>query len=160
MSKTAQKTNYYINGNTVRRLEGDQAERQRQEQERQQRKKRKERRRVARRNAERATRIDLSYVLFCTVALAAVCSVCITYIRLQSNITSRTRHISELESEIATLRAENDAAQKRIELTTDLDQIKEQALQYGMKYAAEDQIVYYTIEENDYMDQYFNIPTN
>ena len=135
------KTNYYVDGNTVRRLEGEPEERRR-------------------RNQERTMRVNFGYVLFCTMALTVTCVVCITYIKLQSSITARTKRISALESGIESLRAENDAAVKRIELTTDLDVIKKKALEYGMKYAAQNQILFYSIDEDDYMDQYFDIPQN
>ena len=105
-------------------------------------------------------RVNFGYVLFCTMALIVTCVVCITYIKLQSGITARTKRISALESRIENLRAENDAAVKRIELTTDLDAIKKKALEYGMKYAMQGQIIFYSINENDYMDQYFDIPQN
>ena len=147
------KTNYYVDGNTVRRLEGEPEERRRRQLEQ-------HHRRVARRNQERTMRVNFGYVLFCTMALTVTCVVCITYIKLQSSITARTKRISALESGIESLRAENDAAVKRIELTTDLDVIKKKALEYGMKYAAQNQILFYSIDEDDYMDQYFDIPQN
>lgn len=68
------------------------------------------------------------------------------------------RRISRLETQVADLRADNDAAMKRIDLSTDLDKIKEQALGLGMKYATSDQIIYYDIEDNDYMKPVFGYP--
>ena len=138
------KTNYYVDGNTVRRLEGEPEERrQRQLEEEQERKKRRNRR-VAKRNQERAMRMSLGYVL--------------TYIRLQSDIVGRTKNISKLESQIMNLQAENDAAVKRIDLSTDLDAVREQAFALGMKFATPEQIIYYTIKDSDFMDQYSEIP--
>ncbi len=83
---------------------------------------------------------------------------CGAYIHFQSDIINKTKVISSLESQIVDLRADNDAALKRIELSTDLDAIKEQALSFGMKYAAPDQIFYYSVQDNDYMNQYSDIP--
>ncbi len=154
------KTNYYVDGNTVRRLEGEPEERRRRQLEQEKEQRKRHHRRVARRNQERTMRVNFGYVLFCTMALTVTCVVCITYIKLQSSITARTKRISALESGIESLRAENDAAVKRIELTTDLDVIKKKALEYGMKYAAQNQILFYSIDEDDYMDQYFDIPQN
>ena len=152
------KTNYYVDGNTVRRLEGEPEERrQRQPEEEQERKKRRNRR-VAKRNQERAMRMSLGYVLFCTAAVLIFGIVCVTYIRLQSDIVGRTKNISKLESQIMNLQAENDAAVKRIDLSTDLDAVREQAFALGMKFATPEQIIYYTIKDSDFMDQYSEIP--
>lgn len=152
------KTNYYVDGNTVRRLEGEPEERRQRQLEQEQELRRRRHRRIAKRNQERAMRLGFGYVLFCTMALIALCGACFAYIRIQSNITARIKRISKLESSIESLRAENDAATKRIELTTDLDAVKEKAMEYGMKYAEQSQIFFYSIKADDYMDQYSDIP--
>lgn len=152
------KTNYYIDGNTVRRLEGESAERKRRQQEKEEEQKKRRHRRAARRNQERALRINFGYVLFCTLAMSLIGAVCVAYIRLQSDITNRTKNISSLERQITDLRADNDAAMKRIDLSTDLDAIKEQALALGMRFPSPDQIIYYSVEDNDFMDQHSDIP--
>lgn len=152
------KTNYYIDGNTVRRLEGEPQERRKRQMEKEQERIRKKNRRIAKRNQEKALHISLGYVMFCAMAVCLLAGVCVTYIRLQSDITSRTKNISMLESEITNLRADNDAAEKRITLSTDLDAVKQKALELGMKFASPDQIIYYSVEDNDFMDQYSDIP--
>lgn len=152
------KTNYYVDGNTVRRLEGEPEERRRRQLEREREIRRREHRHAAKRNQERALRINFGYVFFCTMAVILTCGVCVTYIQLQSDITSRMKQISRLEAQITDLRADNDAAMKRIDLSTDLDAVKEKAMGLGMKYAAEGQIIYYSVEDNDYMNQYADIP--
>jgi hypothetical protein len=41
----------------------------------------------------------------------------------------------------------------------DLNEIKDIAMnQLGMTYASEDQIIYYSVENSNYMDQYSDIP--
>lgn len=152
------KTNYYVDGNTVRRLEGEPEERRRRQLEKEQEIRRRKHRHAAKRNQERALRMNLGYVVFCTMALILTCGVYVTYIQLQSDITGKIKRISRLESQVADLRADNDAAMKRIDLSTDLDTIKEKALGLGMNYAASDQIIYYSVEDSDYMNQYSDIP--
>ena len=152
------KTNYYIDGNTVRRLEGEPEERRQRALEKERAKKRRQNRRAAKRNQEREQRINLGYVAFCSTAVILLGVVCGAYIHFQSDIINKTKVISSLESQIVDLRADNDAALKRIELSTDLDAIKEQALSFGMKYAAPEQIFYYSVQDNDYMNQYSDIP--
>ncbi len=153
------KTNYYVDGNTVRRLEGEPEERRRKQLEKERKECQKKNRRVARRNQEKALRMSMGYVSFCTMAVLISCVVCVTYIQLQSDITSRMKHISTLESQITDLKADNDAAIKRIDLSTDLEDVKYKAIhELGMKYAGPGQIVYYTVEDSDYMNQYSDIP--
>ena len=143
------KTNYYVDGNTVRRLEGEPEERRRKQLEKERKERQKKNRRVA----------SMGYVSFCTMAVLISCVVCVTYIQLQSDITSRMKHISTLESQITDLKADNDAAIKRIDLSTDLEDVKYKAIhELGMKYAGPGQIVYYTVEDSDYMNQYSDIP--
>ena len=82
------------------------------------------------------------------------------YIKLQSDVTARMAHIASLESQISDLRAENDEAYKRISTAVDLEAIKETAInEYGMFYATENQIIHYTVDRDDYMNQYIEIPT-
>ncbi len=152
------KEHYYVDGNTVRRLDGEPAERRRRQIEKEQAVKKHKNRRMARRNQERALRFSLSYVLFCTVALALFGAVCVAYIQIQSGITSRMKRIGVLETQVMDLRADNDAAMKRIGLSVDLDAVKEKAIEYGMKYAQAGQIIYYSVEDSDYMDQHSDIP--
>ena len=62
-------------------------------------------------------------------------------------------------SQIADLKADNDEAYKRINTSVDLDSIRNTAMtEYGMSYAKESQIVYYTVNDDDYMNQYSEIP--
>ena len=123
------KTNYYVEGNTVRRLEGEPEERRQRQLEKEREQRKRKNRRIARRNQERAMHVNLGDVLFFTAGLMVFCSVCIAYIQLQSDITARTKRISALRLNIESLSAENDAAARRIELTTDLEAVKEKALE-------------------------------
>lgn len=152
------KTNYYVDGNTVRRLEGEPEERRKRQQEKEREAKKRHQRRAAKRNQEREMGFTMGYVMFCTMALVLFCAVCVNYIQLQFAVTNRLKHISGLESQVANLRAENDAAVKRIDLSVDLDAVKEKAIGYGMKFALPEQIIYYSVEDKDYMDQYSDIP--
>ena len=68
-------------------------------------------------------------------------------------------HIANLQEEVTALKADNSATQSRIATTTNLNSIKNKALnELGMVYASQDQIVYYNINDEDYMNQYNNIP--
>lgn len=153
------KTNYYVDGNTVRRLEGEPEERRQRQREKEVEHQKKRNRHVAKRNQEKELRMSRGYVAFCTLALIITCGVCVTYIQVQSEITSRMKHISVLETQIEDLKADNDAAVKRVEISTDLEAVKNSAInELGMVYAGTGQIVYYDISDDDYMNQYSDIP--
>ena len=117
------------------------------------------RRRAAARNQEKALRMSKSYVAFLTMAVTVFGIFCGAYIKLQSDVTARMKKIASLESQVTDLKADNDEAYKRINTAVDLDAIKEKAInELGMFYATQDQIVYYSVDKTDYMNQYNEIP--
>lgn len=158
----------YIEGNTVRKLEPASPRRNEvvhRELERKQEidKVREERQRqariAARRNQQRALQMSPGYVLFLAAAMITLVGVCGVYLQLQSNITGRMKSVAVLESQVANLKTDNDAALKRINTSVDLESIKNTAInELGMVYPAKDQIVYFHIDTADYMNQYEDIP--
>ena len=155
MSKT-----YYVNGSTVRKLDAqpvrrDRIDRRKIEEER----RKKNRRNAARRNRERALYMSRGHVAFLSVCVAVIAFAAISLVQIQSQITQRMKHISSMESQLTDLKADNDARYKEIVTSVDLNYIKDVAInQLGMTYATEDQIVYYNVENNNFMDQYSDIP--
>lgn len=152
---------YYIDGNAVRRMEAvpDYRRERRERIEREKEEELRRRRRAARRNQERALRMSKSYVAFLTMAVVVFGAFAGFYIHLQSDVTARLNTISSLESQIADLKADNDEAYKRINTAIDLDSVRNTAMnELGMSYARESQIIYYSVGEDDYMNQYSEIP--
>lgn len=152
---------YRVDGNTVRRVEAepDYRRQQRERQEKEDRENLRRRRRAAARNREKELRMSKSYVVFLTMAVTVFGVFCGSYIKLQSDVTARMKAIAKLESQITDLKADNDEAYKRINTTVDLDGIRNTAInELGMFYATEDQIVYYSVDRSDYMNQYTEIP--
>lgn len=159
--------NYYIDGNTVRKTEAvpaytreEQVRREHRERiEREREEEQRRRRHAARRNQEKALRMSRSYVVFLSMAVLIFGAFAGLYIRIQSDVTARMIAISSLESEVSSLKADNDEAYKRINTALDLDSIRNLAmLELGMGYARESQIVYYSVGDDDYMNQYGEIP--
>lgn len=151
----------YVDGNTVRRMEAVPAVRQRPEDRRKRREEEEllRRKRAAARNRERALRMSKGYVVFLTMACAVFAAFCGIYIQLQADVTARLKTIANLESQIEDLKADNDEAYKRINTSVDLDAVRERAIDgLGMFYAGEDQVIYYSVEKSDYMNQYGAIP--
>ena len=99
------------------------------------------------------------YVMFLTAGVLVIAMAAVSFVNLQSQITSRMRNIANLESQVTDLRADNDARYKRVTTSVDLNHVKDVAInKLGMDYPKEDQVVYYTIENSNYMDQYSDIP--
>ena len=155
------KNDYYVDGNTVRRAEAAPDYRQRRQERINEEEEAKERRRrrMVRREQERTLRVGRSYLTFLTMVMIVFGVFAGTYIKIQSDVTSRMDTVSNLESQIADLKADNDEAYKRIRMSVDLDSVREKALnELGMSYAKESQIIYYTVENDDFMNQYSEIP--
>lgn len=106
----------------------------------------------ARKNREKAHHMSIGYVLFLAAALFTAGIILINYLKMQSELTNRTRYVARLESQLNTMKIENDEQYNRILSSIDLEEIKRIAIgELGMKYAAEGQIVTYKPVENDYM---------
>ena len=140
--------NYYVNGNTVRELDTPVRPQRRSREEIEQVQHRKSRRNAARRNRQRAMEMSPGYVMFLTAGVLVIAMAAVSFVNLQSQITSRMRNIANL-----------DARYKRVTTSVDLNHVKDVAInKLGMDYPKEDQVVYYTIENSNYMDQYSDIP--
>lgn len=151
------RTYYVQDGNTVRQVVQPLPNRETRERERRQEALR-ERRIRERRHAAMMRRHRMN-VMYLTLAVVAVCGLFVGYVQLQNDITTRMNHVAQLEDEISTVKAENSAAESRINTATNLNDVKNAAVnELGMVYAASDQIVYYDMERTDYMNQYHEIP--
>ncbi|MCD7836862.1 MAG: cell division protein FtsL [Lachnospiraceae bacterium] len=108
--------------------------------------------REARNNRERARRMNPGYLLFLMSALLICGIILVNYIQLQSELTALTQSVASLESELNTLKLENDEEYNRIIANIDLEEIKSVAIgELGMTYAREGQIITYSNEGSDYM---------
>lgn len=161
--KTGSRGNYtYIDGNTVRKLEAapDYRRERITREEREQEERRRRNKYAAKRNQQKALRMDKGYVMFLTMAVLITCVISVMYIRIQSDLTEHMHNISRLESQVSDVKIDNEATRKRIETSVDLNHIKDVAInQLGMVYASPDQIMYYEVSDDDYMNQYSDIPS-
>lgn len=114
---------------------------------------------AARKNRDKARHMNPGYVVFLLGALMLAGFVLIGYIRLQSDITNSIKEISKLESQLNTMRLENDEEYSRVQSAVDLEEIKRIAIQeLGMTYAKEGQVVEFSAEGNDYVRQVADLP--
>lgn len=151
--------NYYTDGNTVRELDRPAPQRRPDRQEIERIQRGKSRRNAARRNREKALAMNKGFVLFLTLCVALSAAAAVILIRTQSSVSTHLRNISTIESRITDLKADNDAKYKALMTSVDLNEIKNKAMnELGMTYPREDQVIYYTIENENFMDQYSDIP--
>ena len=102
--------------------------------------------------------MNAAYVVFLAIAATIVLLLCVNYVRLQSELTRRSKHVTALQEELADLKEENTTKYNAVVDSVNLDEIRERAInQLGMTYAAADQIV---DPASDYVKQYENIPEN
>ena len=88
------------------------------------------------------------------------------FLDIEWNAKNNSKNVSDWEpvqvaaiGADADLKAENDEAYKRLSTSVDLESVKKTALEeLGMSYVKESQIVYYSVGDDDYMNQYGDIP--
>lgn len=155
---------YYTDGNTVRQMEAmpdetDYREKRRRRLEEEQKEEARRQRRLIRQAQERARNNSRQYLALLLAGVLVFGGFVAAYITIQSDITTRMKSIASLETQVSNLKAENDEAYKRISMAIDIEVVKNTAInELGMFYATPDQIVYYTVENDDYMNQYIEIP--
>ncbi len=162
----AQKHNYrntaYIEGNVVRRQQAapqrvpevPQREPVAPQKSREEILRERERRLHAKRNLARAAAFDRGYLVYLTAVMAVCGLLCFVFLYLQSNITTRMTAITELETTVSDLQSDNESAESRLETSMTISEIRERAEEMGLVYPTDDQIRYYSVENDDYMNQY------
>ena len=113
--------NYYVNGNTVRELDTPVRHNQRTRKEIEEARRRKNRRNAARRNRQRAMEMSRGYVVFLTACVVITALTAVLFVQMQSQMTTRMKNVANLESQLADLRADNDARYKNLTTSTDLE---------------------------------------
>ena len=112
-----------------------------------------------RQNRNRALHMNRGYVMFLAVAAMIALFSCVQYLQLQSEITSRSEHITELQRELAERREANTTKYNVVMNSMNLEEIRERAMNdLGMVYATEDQVVSYKNPANVSVTRYTEIP--
>lgn len=115
--------------------------------------------RQVRQNRRRAMGVGRSYLIFLTVAAALMLLVCVNYVRMRSELVSRSRNITALQEELANLSEENTTKYNAVMDSVNLEEVRSKAMnELGMVYADGSQIVEYDNPDGDYVRQYENIP--
>ena len=112
-----------------------------------------------RKNRSKAAQMNRGYVMFLAVAAVVALVACVQYLQLQSEITSRSKHIASLQRELSDAREANTTKYNAIMNTMNLEEIRDIAMnELGMTYAEEDQIVHYQSPTGQAVTQYATIP--
>ena len=115
--------------------------------------------RQVRKNRRQAMHMNAAYVVFLAIAAIIALFVCVNYLQLQAETTSRVKHIASLETELEDLRKENNDNYTRIMTSVDLDHIRDVAInELGMVYAEPNQVILYDGGTDDYVRQNGSIP--
>ncbi len=111
------------------------------------------------RNRAKAKKVTPAYVVFLAIISAATVFMCVHYLQQKSTIKAQIRANDKLESALVSLRSENDALLENVNNTLDWNHIKDVAInELGMKYATQEQIVWYNADESSYVRQYTEVP--
>lgn len=111
--------------------------------------------------AVRTVTLGRGFVLFLTAICAAMLCICVYYLQQKAEITNQYETIAKLENRYNTLKDDNDARYNEVMSSVSLEDIKEAALtRLGMHYADAGQIRYYSVQDDSYVRQYREVPTD
>lgn len=141
----------YVQGNTARKLQAVPSQYERTTI--------KKDNRAVQKNRDKALHMNVGYVLFLIAAMMMAGLMLTWYLTLQSDITNSIKNVARLESELNSLKLDNDERYSRINSDINLEEVRRVAIQeLGMQYAREGQIITYNGEDNDYVRQTGDIP--
>lgn len=108
--------------------------------------------------ANRAIREDRGRLIRLVMVTVMTLVVCTVFLKLNFQVQQQTYRVAVLQKEIDALRLANDDAEKRMEDASDLYVVREKATSLGMGYPKEGNVVYYSVDDTDYMIQTEDIP--
>lgn len=110
-------------------------------------------------NRRQAMGMSRAYVVFLTFAAVLMLVVCVNYVQLRSELTSRSKNITALQEKLVALNEENTTKYNSIMDAVNLEEVREKALdELGMVYASDSQVIEYDNPTGDYIKQYDQIP--
>lgn len=87
------------------------------------------------------------------IVTVTTCVVCTVFLKLNFQVQQQTLRVAALHKEIAELRLSNEDMQKRMKDNHNLHTVCEKAESLGMGYPEEENVVYYSVDDSDYMIQ-------
>lgn len=112
-------------------------------------------------NRNRAMRNSPAYAVFLGIAAIGAVLICMLYLSLQSDVVSRSEHVTAMQEELAELTEQNDTAYNAAADSVNLETVRDRAMnEMGMVYAADGTVIEYEQPAGDYVKQYSDIPEN
>ena len=103
--------------------------------------------------------VDFTSFLVLSASIITLFYSCVSYLQVQSSITTMNKEISILESNLTKMTSENDVRESIIETSMDLKYIYQVATnELGMVYPQDNQVIDYESIVSDYVRQYGDIP--
>ena len=109
-------------------------------------------------NRRRVRQLNAAYVLFLFIATVAAVIVCVHYLQLKAEMSQHSRNITTLQEELVELTEKNDTAYNAATDTVNRDELEQRAVQLGMTYPTDGQVIKYSSPDSDYVKQYDDIP--
>lgn len=107
----------------------------------------------------RVSHVNKAYVAFLAFATIIAVFACMQYLHLQSEITSRSKHITSLQQDLADAREANTTRYNTIMNSMNLEEIRDKAINdFGMVYAKPGQIIKYQRPDGSAVTQFSGIP--
>ena len=139
----------YIHGNVVRKEQVQPVQPQQQREVSQQ----------VKQNRSKALHMSKGYVAFLAIASVMVLFVCVYYLQLQSELTSRSKNITALQHELVDMKEANTTKYNAVMNSMNLEEVRDIAMnELGMVYASQEQIVRYQSPTSNALTQYASIP--
>ena len=112
-----------------------------------------------RRNREKAKFLSPGQVAFLFASICLVGVVLYGYLTLQSANTAAAAEVAALQSQLNTMKLDNEEEYSRIMSSVNMEEIKVRAIeQLGMQYAQEGQVIEVPCATDDYVRQYQSMP--
>ncbi len=103
--------------------------------------------------------MNFASLVILTIAIIATVSVCVEFLKLQTEVSKMEKSIITLENDLTTLTNENDASYASIDTAYDLDDIYRVAVEeLGMVYPNNNTVITYEPSNDEYVRQYEDIP--
>lgn len=103
--------------------------------------------------------VDFISAAILTLGLILIVASALSYLMLSSSISEKERGVSQLKSELAELKSENDQSYSVVDSSVDIGYVYDVAVgELGMVFPSDEQVVYYDYQEEGYVRQYSDIP--
>ena len=107
----------------------------------------------------KVSHVNKTYVAFLAVATIVAVFACMQYLHLQSEITSRSKHITTLQQELADAKEANTTRYTTVMNSMNLEEVRDIAINdFGMVYAKPGQIIKYQRPDGSAVTQFSSIP--